>query len=323
MISRAPLIDASSPSRRRKSEIGMQTRRRQDTVLKAPVGRSQTRNTSKDNKGVVERKNQFGFLQGRSTTTQLLSTFHDFARSRNSSVAKDVVFLDLAKAFDSVPHERLLIKLYSLGIESKLLNWLRHFLTCRKQRVVVRGTFSDWAPVISGTPQGTILGPILFLSYINDIVDSVSSKIQLFADDRKIFRELCNPSLDEQYLQTDLNNLGKWAKKWQLRFNEEKCEAMRITHSRDKSNTNYKLGMVLKDVKSFKDLGITISKDLTWSEHISTIVNKANQVLGLIRRTLGQLTLQLSHCFIKLWLDHFWSMLLQFGTHILSKIFMQ
>ena len=97
-------------------------------------------------------KNQFGFLQGRSTVTQLLSTFHDFARSRNSSVATDVVFLDLAKAFDSVPHERLLKKLYSLGIESKLLNWLRHFLTCRKRRAVVRGTFSDWAPVISGTP---------------------------------------------------------------------------------------------------------------------------------------------------------------------------
>lgn len=235
----------------------------------------------------VINKNQFGFLQGRSTVTQLLSTFHDFARSRNSSVATDVVFLDLAKAFDSVPHERLLIKLYSLGIESKLLNWLRHFLTCRKQRVVVRGTFSDWAPVISGTPQGTILGPILFLSYINDIVDSVSSKIKLFADDTKIYRELRNPSLDEQYLQTDLNNLGKWAKKWQLRFNEEKCEAMRITHSRDKSTTNYKLGTALKDVKSFKDLGIIISKDLTWSEHISTMVNKANQVLGLIRRSVG------------------------------------
>ena len=95
-------------------------------------------------------KNQFGFLQGRSTVIQLLSTRYYFARSRNSSVATNVVFLDLA--FDSVRHERLLIKLYSLGIESKLLNWLRHFLTCRKRRAVVRGTFSDWAPVISGTP---------------------------------------------------------------------------------------------------------------------------------------------------------------------------
>ena len=159
--------------------------------------------------------------------TQLLSTFYDFARSRNSPVATDVVFLDLAKAFDSVPHERLLFKLYSLGIESKLLNWLRHFLTCRKQRAVVRGTFSDWAPVLSGTPQGNILGPILFLSYIYDIVDRFSSKIQLFADDTKIYRELRNPSLDEQYLQTDLNNLGKWAKNGNfvlMRESVKQCE---------------------------------------------------------------------------------------------------
>ena len=107
-------------------------------------------------------KNQFGFLQVRFTVTQLLSTFHDFARSRNSSVATDVVFLDLAKAFDSVPHERLLIKLYSLGIESKLLNWLSHFLTSRKQRVVVRGTSSDWAPVICGTPKELFLVQFYF-----------------------------------------------------------------------------------------------------------------------------------------------------------------
>ena len=99
----------------------------------------------------------------------------------------------------------------------------------------------------------------LFLSYINDIVDSVSSKVKLFEDDTKIYRELRNHSLDEQYLQTDLNNLGKWAKKWQLRFNEEKCEAMRITHSRDKSTTNYKLGTALNErfkckLKSFLKL---------------------------------------------------------------------
>ena len=129
----------------------------------------------------VINKNQFGFLQGRSTTTQLLSTIHDFAKSRNSSLATDVIFLDLAKAFDGVPHERLLIKLRSLGIVGNLINWLRHFLTCRKQRVVVRGTFSEWAPVVSGTPQGTILGQILFVSYINDIADCVSSNIKLYA----------------------------------------------------------------------------------------------------------------------------------------------
>ena len=128
----------------------------------------------------------------------------------------------LAKAFDSVPHERLLIKLRSLGIVGNLINWLRHFLTCRKQRVVVRGTFSEWAPVVSGTPQGTILGPILFVSYINDIADCVSSNIKLYADDTKIYRELRNPTSDIQTLQSDLESLCHWANTWQLRFNEEK-----------------------------------------------------------------------------------------------------
>lgn len=141
--------------------------------------------------------------------------------------------------------------------------WLRHFLTCRKQRVVVRGTCSEWAPVVSGTPQGTILGPILFVSYINDIADCVSSNIKLYADDTKIYRELRNPTSDIQTLQSDLDSLGHWANTWQLHFNEEKCEAMRITHSREKSSTDYTLGSTLKDVNSFKDLGVVISKDLS------------------------------------------------------------
>ena len=105
--------------------------------------------------------NQFGFLQARSTVTQLLSTIDDWAKSRNASVPTDVVFLDLAKAFDSVPHERLLLKLKNKDIDGCLLNWLRHFLIGRKQRVVVRGARSEWSSVTSGTPQGTILGPLL------------------------------------------------------------------------------------------------------------------------------------------------------------------
>ena len=122
---------------------------------------------------------------------------------------------------------------------------------------------------------------------MNDIADYVSSNIKLYADDTKIYRELRNPTSDIQTLQSDLDSLGHWANTWQLRFNGEKCEAMRITHSREKSSTDYTLGSTLKDVNSFKDLGVVISKDLSWSQHISIIVNKANQVLGLVRRTVG------------------------------------
>ena len=231
--------------------------------------------------------NQFGFLRGRSTVTQLLSTINDWAKSRNLSIPTDVIFLDLAKAFDSVPHERLLLKLKCNGINGCLLNWLRHFLTDRKQRVVVRGTCSDWSSVTSGTAQGTILGPLLFLLYINDITECVSSTVKLYADDTKIYRELVDPIIDSQLLQADLANLSEWACKWQLRFNADKCESMRITHSRDKSLTNYTLGKPLKDVNSFKDLGVTITKDLSWGIHISMTVNKANKVLGAIKRSVG------------------------------------
>ena len=152
---------------------------------------------------------------------------------------------------------------------------------------VVRGTCSVWSSVTSGTPQGTILGPLLFLLYINDITECVSSTVKLYADDTKIYRELADPITDSQLLQADLTNLSEWACKWQLRFNADKCESMRITHSRDKSLTNYTLGKPLKDVNSFKDLGVTITKDLSWGIHISMTVNKANKTLGAIKRSVG------------------------------------
>ena len=99
------------------------------------------------------------------------------------------------------------------------------------ERVVVRGSCSDWSRVTSGTPQGTVLGPLLFLLYINGITECISSTVKLFADDTKIYREISDPMTDCQILQDDFNNLSEWARKWQLRFNADKCESMRITHS--------------------------------------------------------------------------------------------
>ena len=152
-------------------------------------------------------EHQFGCLRGRSTVTQLLSTLHDWTKSRNNSIPTEVIFLDLAKAFDSVPHERLLLKLNRYGIGGNMLVWFRNFLTHRKQRVVIRGACSGWSPVISGSPQGTILGPILFLIYINDISGCVKSKINIFADDTKIYREIKDSITDTVALQSDLHSL--------------------------------------------------------------------------------------------------------------------
>ena len=127
-----------------------------------------------------------------------------------------------------------------------------------------------------------------FLTGRNDITDCVSSTVKLYADDTKIYRQIVDPIYkDPQLLQMDLSNLMERAHKWQLRFNADKCESMRITHTRDKSITQYILDKPLKDVKSSKDLGVTISKDLSLDNHISITVNKANNLLGLIKRSVG------------------------------------
>ena len=187
-----------------------------------------------------------------------------------------------------MPHERLLLRLNRHGIEGPLLTWFGTFLTNRQQGVVIRGTCSNWSPVKSGVPQGTILGPILFLIYINDISDSISSKVKLFADDTKVYRVLNDITNNESTLQSDLNSLSTWATKWQLTFNPEKCEIMRITHKRDDSKPSYSFcGKVLSQVNSTKNVGITVCSDLSWSHHVSATVSKANKVLVLIKRTVG------------------------------------
>ena len=153
--------------------------------------------------------------------------------------------------------------------------------------MILRGTRSNWSSVTSGTPQGTILGPLLLLIYINDITNCVSSIVKLYADDTKIYRQIVDPIKDPPLLQMDLSNLMEWARTSQLQFNADKCESLPITHTRDKSITQCMLDKPLKDVKSFKDLGITISKDLSWDNHIRITVNKANNLLGLIKRSVG------------------------------------
>ena len=118
----------------------------------------------------------------------------------------DVIFLDLSKAFDSVPHERLLLKLNRYGIDGQLHLWFRYFLTNRKQRVMIRGSYSEWSPVISGVPQGSILGPIMFLIYVNDIPNNITSTAKLFANDTKIYRQINNVE-DSIALKSDLTTL--------------------------------------------------------------------------------------------------------------------
>ena len=202
----------------------------------------------------------------------------------------DSIYFDFSKAFDTVPHQRLSVKMKAYGIQGKLLSWIEAFLTGREQVVRVNGELSGAKPVISGIPQGSVLGPLLFVLYINDLPDSVSSNILLFADDTKIFRQVSSKS-DALRLQEDINVLNNWSEKWLLRFNTDKCHVLTLGKIDKIMHTHrYELyGDELDHVFEEKDLGVMIDMDLTFEEHMATKIGKANGIMGLIRRTFSYL----------------------------------
>ena len=152
---------------------------------------------------------QHGFTNGRSCLTNLLETFESWTEDVDKGYSVDVIFLDFQKAFDKVPKKRLLQKLSAYGIEGKVLCWIEDFLSDRRMRIMVRGEYSEWVDVISGVPQGSVLGPILFLITVNDIPEMVNCSIQMFADDTKLFRTV--KSIDDcNILQNDLDTLSQW-----------------------------------------------------------------------------------------------------------------
>ena len=174
-----------------------------------------------------------------------------------------------------------------MGIRGNILRWIVSFLSNRRQRVKLPGGSSDWKHITSGVPQGSILGPILFLIFVNDMPECVSSTAKLFADDTKLYREILKPD-DCQRLQDDLNTLSAWSKTWLLRFNESKCVVLRIRRCFDFIYSLNGIPLIEEDYQ--RDLGVLISNDLLPERHISHIVKKANQRLGLIRRCFTNLS---------------------------------
>ncbi|MCG7874753.1 MAG: hypothetical protein JAY78_00305 [Candidatus Thiodiazotropha taylori] len=230
---------------------------------------------------------QHGFRKKRSCESQLILTLQDLASALEENEQVDAVLLDFSKAFDKVSHQRLGIKLDHYGIRGKLLQWIKSFLANRMQQVLVEGHTSTPAPVTSGVPQGTVLGPLLFLIYINDLPLEVSSTTRLFADDSLLYRRIRSPK-DAQILQEDLNRLQDWEKKWQMSFNPTKCEVIRITRKRNPIRTTYTIhGHDLTVAKAGKYLGVTISDNLTWNAHVDATTKKANNSLAFLRRNLA------------------------------------
>ena len=211
----------------------------------------------------------------------------DILQSINQRSQVDLILLDFSKAFDMVNHEKLLYKLHFYGIRGQTLKWIKSFLDNRSQSVVVNGSTSSSIPVSSGVPQGSVLGPLLFLIYINDLPECVqSSKVRLFADDTAIYLSLTVAS-HSSLLQQDLHQLEQWESKWDMKFNPSKCQVIQITKRKTIIPTQYLLhNTILETVTSAKYLGITISNDLTWNNHINNITTKANQTLGFLRRNI-------------------------------------
>ncbi len=229
---------------------------------------------------------QHGFRRGRSCETQLALTVHDLAQILDNQGQADVIIMDFSKAFDLVPHQRLLLKLKEAGITGSLHMWISNFLTKRSQQVVLEGISSSSINVTSGVPQGTVLGPLLFILYLNDLPNGISSQVRLLADDCILYREI-NTDEDRQSLQNDINILCKWESCWQMKFNVAKCYAMHVTHKKSPIQSTYFMNKKpLETVKSHTYLGVELNHKLNWTDHITTTVSKANRVLGLLRRNL-------------------------------------
>jgi hypothetical protein len=230
------------------------------------------------------RSTQHGFMRGRSCVTNLLAFLDKITAEVDNGEAADVIYLDFAKAFDTVPHERLKKKLKAHGIGGQLLKWIAAWLGRRRQRVVLNGKESTWEEVLSGVPQGSVLGPLLFLIFINDL-DLSASEMELllkFADDAKVARVIRSED-DRIGLQQTLDNLVTWSERWGMRFNVSKCKVMHI--GRTNKKFEYRMSdTALGVTREEKDLGVTITDNLKPTAQCARAAKTAQAVLGQITR---------------------------------------
>ena len=226
---------------------------------------------------------QHGFRSNKSCLTNLLEFLEAVADEIDQGRPVDILYLDFRKAFDSVPHERLLLKLQAIGVKGKLLEWIREWLRGRRQRVVTGGECSEWSDVTSGVPQGSVLGPILFLIFLNDIDEGIKSRLWKFADDIKMLGGVSSKE-DIAQISKDIKRLFDWSNEWQMGFNLDKCKVMHIGGKNE--NAKYEMGgKVLDEVVEEKDLGVIITKDFKVAKQCAEAAKTGNKVLGMIHRT--------------------------------------
>jgi Reverse transcriptase (RNA-dependent DNA polymerase)/Endonuclease-reverse transcriptase len=230
-------------------------------------------------------KHQHGFLSRRSTCTNLLETLNDWTLAIRDKRSVVVAYIDYSKAFDCVSREKLLVKLKAYGIADNLLRWIDNFLSRRTQQTRIGTSLSDSIGLASGVVQGSVLGPLLFLLFINDVVNIVSSgdcTSKLYADDIKLYMTL-NANDDILHFQDNIDALYAWSQKWQLTISDSKCASMCLRRSSVDSNV-YINNNVIKSVNEYKDLGVIVDSNLRFKSHIDHIVVKANTRACLIHK---------------------------------------
>ena len=235
-------------------------------------------------------KNQSGFRPGDSVTNQLIYLVHEISKSFNCDESLEVrsVYLDMSKAFDKVWHKGLLFKLEQNGVTGKLLEFFKNYLNNREQRVALNGLFSDWGTIKSGVPQGSVLGPLLFLVYINDLEKGIKSSIKFFADDTSLFSIVRDPNISAEELNHDLQLINQWAFQWKMSFNPDPTKpAEEIIFSRKRGCQNHPPlffnNEEVKQVNEHKHLGLILDSKLTFSSHINEKLSKARKGIGVIK----------------------------------------
>ncbi|MCG8046167.1 MAG: reverse transcriptase domain-containing protein [Candidatus Thiodiazotropha endolucinida] len=272
---------------------------------------------------------QSGFVPGDSTVNQLVDIYNTFCKALDEGKEVRAIFCDISKAFDRVWHKGLLYKLETKGVSGSLLSWFTDYLNGRLQRVVLPGGSSAWTPIKAGVPQGSILGPIMFLLYINDIVENIDSSIRLFADDTSLYIVVDDPIQAAESLNSDLEKVSRWAKQWLVTFNPAKSES--ILFSR-KVNKPYHPPVLMdqtqiNEVSSHKHLGIIFSNDCSWHDHIEHIKTKAWARINVMRKLkfkLDRKSLQTIYfSFIRPLLEYadiVWNNCAQYESNELEKI---
>jgi hypothetical protein len=233
--------------------------------------------------------NQHGFVPNKACVTNLLEKLDFITDGLKNGHSVDLVLLDFAKAFDKVSHAKLIQKLKAYGIDDILVRWIESFLTGRKQRVLIGDNSSEWEDVTSSVPQGSVLGPLLFTIFINDLPDKIKNECRLYADDSKLIGVIENEE-DAVEIQKDIDSMQKWAKTWQMSFNYDKCKVMHFGKKNREQTYTMSLGQgeqphVIEKSLVERDLGLMVSSDLKWATQVEKATKAAKAMIAQIKNS--------------------------------------